>query len=379
MEAKVPSGQERWPNLYAPAAFFGSSLANRLVVAPMTRISATEDGRATPDMAEYYADYARGGFALVISEATYIDEAYSQGFWGQPGIANPRQRDAWRQVVDAVHAVGAPFLLQLYHGGAVNQGNRWRTGTIAPSAVRPVGEQAARYGGSGPYPVPREITRAEMAEVVDSFARAARWAAEAGFDGVEVHGANGYLIDQFLTDHTNLRTDEYGGSVENRVRFACEVLAAVRAAVPADKIVGIRISQTKSNDHSHTWAGGIADAQAIFGRLGAVGDVYIHVSSHTGMGPVFGSRESLAGLARRYSRRPVIACGKLDDPDRAEALITDGQTDLIAMAKAALADPAWPRKILMGETPHRFQPEMISPTATIATTHTWRERMATAG
>jgi 2,4-dienoyl-CoA reductase-like NADH-dependent reductase (Old Yellow Enzyme family) len=102
MDASAQTGRERWPNLFSPARFCGLSLANRLAVAPMTRISATEDGCATPEMAEYYAEYARGGFALVISEATYVDEAHSQGFWGQPGIANSRQRDAWRPVVDAV-------------------------------------------------------------------------------------------------------------------------------------------------------------------------------------------------------------------------------------------------------------------------------------
>lgn len=378
MDTSTEPGRTRWPHLFSGTGLQGLSLRNRLVVAPMTRISAAEDGCASAEMADYYSDYARGGFGLVMTEATYVDEAYSQGFWGQPGMANPRHRESWRPVVDAVHEAGAPFILQLFHGGAVSQGNRWREGTIAPSVVRPLGDQAARYGGSGPYPVPREITRDEMRAVVESFAQAARYAIEAGFDGVEIHGANGYLLDQFLTSYTNLRGDEYGGPVENRVRFSREVLAAVRAAVPPDKVVGIRISQTKSNDFNYSWPGGVEDARAIFGALGAVGDVTIHVSAHKGIAPEFGQELSFAGLARRFSGRPVIACGKLDDPDRAEGLIASGETDLVAMAKAALADPHWPAKRLKGEDPVAFDPEMISPLASLGNTRAWRERSAAA-
>jgi 2,4-dienoyl-CoA reductase-like NADH-dependent reductase (Old Yellow Enzyme family) len=378
MSQREAPGRTCWPNLFSKAEFLGLSLRNRLVVAPMTRISASEHGFATAEMADYYSDYAGGGFGLVITEATYVDEAWSQGFWGQPGMANRRQRDAWRLVVEAVHEAGAPIFLQIFHAGGLNQGNRWRQGTIAPSAVRPPGEQAARYGGSGPYAIPREITREEMRAVVDSFARAAAFAIEAGFDGVEIHGANGYLLDQFLTTYSNQRTDEYGGPVENRVRFSAEVLSAVRAAVPAGKAVGIRISQTKSNDFNYTWPGGADDARVIFGELGAVGDVYIHLSAHKGIAPEFGQPETFAGLARRLSGRPVIACGKLDDPDCAERLVAAGETDMVAMAKAALADPCWPARRLRGEEPKAFQPEMISPLATLATTRGWRERATAA-
>jgi len=165
---------ENYPLLFSDARLGRLELANRLVVSPMTRTSATEDGLATPPMADYYKKFAQGGFGLVSTEATYIDTRHSQGYLNQPGIADATQAQAWRKVVDAVHAAGAKIMMQLIHGGALIQHNFWTQGSIAPSAVRPVGEQAGRYAGAGKFPVPREITRAEMREIVASFAAAAR-------------------------------------------------------------------------------------------------------------------------------------------------------------------------------------------------------------
>lgn len=361
----------RYPTLLSPGGIAGLTTRNRTVVAPMTRTSATLDGCATQQMADYYRAFAEGGWGLVVTEGTYVDRRWSQGYHNQPGIAADAQQEAWRQVVEAVHAAGAPVVMQLFHAGAVNQGNFWAQGSIAPSAVRPKGEQAARYSGKGPFQMPREITRREMAEVVAAFAEAARRAVAIGFDGVEVHGANGYLMDQFLTTYTNLRDDEYGGSVENRVRFHVEVMRAVREAVP-DKVVGVRISQTKTNDLDYSWPGGAEDAKVIFGALGGTGIDYIHVSAHLGVAPVFGGSRSLAGLAKQHGGVAVIANGKLQDAAFAERALASGEGDFAAIAKGALADQAWPAKVAAGTDPVPFDPAMVTPLATLDNVAAWR-------
>ena len=369
-------GLDAYPTLFSPGTLGTVTLANRSIVSPMTRTSATDDGRVTNVMVEYYAEYARGGWGLVMTEATYIDEKHSQGYFHQPGIANKAQQDSWRSVVEAVHREGAPIFMQIFHAGALSQGNHWVDGSIAPSPVTPKGAQAERYNGSGPYRTPREISRNEMDEVVAAYAAAARRAIDVGFDGVEVHGANGYLMDQFLTTYTNQRTDDYGGAVENRVRFHIDVMTAVRAAVDRAVPVGVRVSQTKVNDLAYAWPGGDDDARLVFGKLGEIGNMFVDVSAHLGCGPVFGTDRSLAGLSKRYSGLTHIACGKLHDPAEAERTLAQAEGDFVAIAKGALADPAWPRKIAAGVEPIPFDPGMITPLATLDNTAAWRQRQA---
>jgi len=371
-------GVDTYPFLFSPSQIGNVGLANRAIVSPMTRTSATVDGIVTPQMVDYYAEYARGGWGLIATEATYIDEKHSQGYSQQPGIANAAQQDSWRAVVDAVHEAGVPIFLQLFHAGAVNQGNQWVDGSIAPSAVQPVGEQIDRYDGSGPFQAPREITRDEMDDVAASFAAAAQRAVEVGFDGIEVHGANGYLMDQFLTTYTNHRTDEYGGAIDNRVRYHIDVMAAVRGAVDPAVPVGVRVSQTKVNDLKYSWPGGDTDAKVVFGRLGEIGNIFIDIAAHLGCAPVFDTDNSLAGLAKRYSGLTVIANGKLHDPAEAERALTQENVDFVALAKGALADPAWPRKIAAGNVPIAFDPGMVSPLATLSNTLAWRQRRGAA-
>ena len=172
--------------LFQSAQLGSLELKNRLAVAPMTRVSATEDGLATQAMADYYAKFAKGGFGLIIVEASYVDQKFSQGYHFQPGIATAAQRDAWKVVVDAVHANGAKICMQLVHAGALNQGRNanYETGAIAPSAVTPKGEMLTFYRGEGGYDTPREITTDELIEIKDSFVSAAVHALEAGFDAI---------------------------------------------------------------------------------------------------------------------------------------------------------------------------------------------------
>jgi 2,4-dienoyl-CoA reductase-like NADH-dependent reductase (Old Yellow Enzyme family) len=376
MMPKPPTGNAlgSYPHLFAPGRLGNLELNNRTIVSPMTRASATADGCATRQMADYYAEFARGGWGLVIVEATYVDKVYSQGYLHQPGIADSEQQEAWRPVVEAVHAEGVPIWMQVFHAGAINQGNHWVKGSIAASPVQPKGQQIDRYRGVGPFQTPREITRDEMQQIALAYGEAARRAIEVGFDGVEIHGANGYLLDQFLTTYTNQRADEYGGEIANRIRYHCEVMRAVRTAVPAQAPVGIRISQTKVNDLTYAWPGGVTDAEVIFPALARAGADFIDISAHLGCDPVFDSGLSLAGLAKKFSGLPVIGNGKLQDPAQAEAIIARGEADFAAVAKGALADPAWPHKVAAGDSPLPFDPEMISPLATLDNVADWRRR-----
>jgi 2,4-dienoyl-CoA reductase-like NADH-dependent reductase (Old Yellow Enzyme family) len=332
--------------LWSPIQIGPTGLPNRVALAPMTRISATEDGHATERMVSYYEAYARGGFGLLITEGIYPDTAYSQGYLFQPGIATNEQAQSWAKVVAAVHLAGARIFAQLMHAGAQAQGNRYVDSSVGPSAVAPKGEQLAFYRGDGPYPVPGEITAAQMDEVRDGFVTAALHAKQAGFDGVEIHGANGYLLDQFLTDYLNHRDDSYGGSPGNRVRFAAEICRAVREAVGPDMTVGIRISQSKVSDNDHRWSGGAEEARIIFETLGATGIDFIHTTEYRAAAPAFkDGPESLAALAKQHSGVNVIANGNLDDPETAVSVLRDGSADVVALGKGALANRNWPHRV----------------------------------
>ncbi|MCO5160233.1 MAG: NADH:flavin oxidoreductase [Mesorhizobium sp.] len=357
--------------LFQPFTLGRLLLPNRLVVAPLTRVSATPDGCATDEMVDYYRRYARAGWGLIVSEATYVDDLFSQGYFRQPGIVTDEQVAAWRRVTEAVHSEGGRIVLQLSHAGALGQGNPRNKGTVAPSAIRPAGEIARRYRGMGPYAVPRALDEREIGDVVAAFARAAENAIEAGFDGVEIHGANGYLIHQFLTPDSNRRQDEWGGSLDNRLRFPLAVLRAVRAAVRDDRILGLRLSQSRANDATAVWQDGATEASAIFSAVGHVPRIYLHISSHTGCAPVFDTTLSLAGLARRHSGHPVIANGRLDDKALAQRLLEGNEADLISLGKAAIADPDWPTKVARGEDPAGFHPDMISPVADLTSRAAW--------
>jgi 2,4-dienoyl-CoA reductase-like NADH-dependent reductase (Old Yellow Enzyme family) len=343
------SGQQH-ESLFLPATIGRADLKNRVALAPMTRVSATAEGLATERMVSYYGVYADGGFGLLITEGIYMDEQASQGYLFQPGIATPAQAKAWRPVVERVRAAGAKIFAQLMHAGSQSQGNVYTSSTVGPSAVRPKGAQAAMYRGSGPYPMPEAMSAEQVREVRRAFVRAARLARDAGFDGVELHGANGYLLDEFLTDYLNTRTDEYGGSVANRVRLAAEISSDVAAAVGSEITTGIRISQGKVSDHQHRWAGGEQDAAVIFGTLADTGIDYIHTTEYRALAPAFDSGpKTLAELAKQHSGLPVLVNGHLDDPRDAAAVIESGIGDVITLAKPALANRNWPHLVRAGQ------------------------------
>ncbi|WP_146649579.1 NADH:flavin oxidoreductase [Labilithrix luteola] len=363
----------------APTTIGPLSLRNRLAVAPMSRVSTLGDGFATARMRDYYASFARGGFGLVVTEGTYTDLAHSQAYGRQPGIATDAQAEAWAPIVRAVHEQGTAIVLQLMHAGALSQENGYRPASIGPSAVVPRGTKMSDYGGAGAYALPRAMTEEDIAEVVEGFARAAVRARKAGFDGVEIHGANGYLLDQFLTTYTNQRTDRWGGAVENRIRLTAEVVAASVRAAGAGFVVGVRVSQTKVNDLAYRWPGGSRDAAIVFEELRAAGADYVHLASEGADAAEtarFADGGNVLEVARRVTGRPVIANGGLAEPSRLARLFREEQADLVALGRAALANPDWPLRLARGADFERFDRAMLHPFASLENAEQWRSRTA---
>ncbi len=350
-------------------------LTNRLTVAPMSRVSAGADGTPTDEMAQYYAQFARGGFGLVISEGTYTDTAHSQGYRNQPGLATDAHVTGWRRVTDAVHATGTPMFAQLMHAGAISQGNAHSAGAIAPSAIAPIGQMLEEYGGSGAWPVPREITSAEVDFVVAGFVEAATRARAAGFDGVELHAANGYLLDQFLTVYTNSRTDEYGGTVGNRIRLTARIVGEIRNQVASDFVVGVRLSQTKVNDLTYRWPGGATDAEVIFAAVADAGADYLHIASE-GRNFIdtarFADGRTITAVAKQVTGLPVIANGGMHDMRQAADVLDDGHADLLSLGRGALANPDLPARLADNAELDPFEHAMLSPMATISNARSWR-------
>ncbi|MCS0633113.1 NADH:flavin oxidoreductase [Telluria mixta] len=358
--------------LFEPLALGSLVLPNRLAVAPMTRVSATADGLPTAQIADYYAQFAQGGFGLVITEGVYTDDAYAQGYLHQPGLANAVQRDAWRPIVERVQSCGARVIAQLMHAGALSQGNPYRTGTVGPSAVQPKGRQMTFYRGAGEYAVPTAMTQHDIDTAVAGFAQAAARAREAGFDGIEIHGANGYLLDQFLSEGINLRDDRYGGGIDGRLRLLVDVVDAVRTAVGADYVVGVRLSQAKVNDFTHRWRGE-EEAATIFRTVGGLHVDYVHVTEYEAWQPAFETGPSLAALAKHHGGKPVLANGSLHDPARAMGMVERGEADVVSLGRGALAQADWPRRVRTGVPLASFDPAILSPLADLANADRWRE------
>ncbi|MFG6484895.1 oxidoreductase [Klebsiella quasivariicola] len=341
--------------------------SNRLVVAPMTRISASETGGPGERMKRYYTRFARGGFGTVITEGIYIDDVWSQTYSFQSGLINAEQVHGWREITDSLHRSGSLVIAQIQHSGALSQGNIYRPETVAPSSVRPRGEQLEFYYGKGQYPIPHELTDGQIRDIIRSFAdTAVRAVNEAGFDGVEIHGANGYLLDQFLTDYTNQRTDHWGGDIASRLSLILAVISAVREAVGPDSIVGVRISQGKVNDFNHKWAEGVKGAGSVFSLLAASGLDYIHLTEYEAWQPAFDdSPLSLVEIARQHAPQlTIIANGSVDTGEKAEKVMALG-ADLVAIGKSALANPDWPSRIRENKALREFDRSILSPRADV--------------
>lgn len=331
-------------SLFAPAQLGGLTLQNRLVMAPMTRSRAI--GNIPNElMATYYAQ--RSAVGLVITEGTSPSKD-GLGYPRIPGSYTPEQQEGWRKVAQAVHAGGAKLFIQLMHTGRVAHPLNLPSGgeVIAPSAVAAGGKMHTDQQGPQPHPVPRAMNADDLGRVVAEFVHASRTAIAAGADGVELHAANGYLLEQFLSPGSNQRTDRYGGSIENRIRFVVEVASAVAQAIGGDH-VGIRLSPHGTNGDMKPYEGVDETYRALVSALVPTGVQYVHVVDHSSMGapPV---PAALKASLRAAWPRTMILCGGFDRAS-AEAALAAGQADLIAFGRPLLATPDFVKRLERGQ------------------------------
>lgn len=343
--------------LFTPVAFGALELEHRVVMAPLTRLRSRQPGDVPqPLNAEYYGQRAsRGG--LIIAEATDVSEQ-ARGYPGAPGIYSPEQVEGWKAVTEAVHARGGRIVLQIWHTGRISHSSMQPSGAlpVAPSAIAPAGMHMTRTGEPTPFETPRELELDELPTIVESFAQAARNARAAGFDGVEIHSANGYLLNQFLQDGTNKRADAYGGSIENRARLLLEVVDAVAAAWSADR-VGVRLSPWGRFNDMHD-----SDPAALYGHvgreLGRRGLAYVHVvepradqeSDVNALDPT--APDAGALLKAAFPGKVISAGGYVGETAR--QAILEGRADAVAFGRLFIANPDLAERLKTGAGLNRY-------------------------
>ncbi|WP_232822670.1 NADH:flavin oxidoreductase [Glycomyces dulcitolivorans] len=361
---------ERAAQLLArPSAINGLDLRNRVVMAPMTR-EFSPGGVPDADVAAYYARRAAGGVGLIVTEGTYIGHESTWASARIPRFHGEEQLEGWRRVAEAVHEAGGAIFPQLWHVGATRDPG---TGPVPDADV--LSPSGLALDGS---PKGRAMTRADIDEVLAAYAESAAAAERLGFDGVEIHGAHGYLIDEFLWAGTNHRTDSYGGELASRTRFAAEVVAAVRGAVSPDFPVTFRFSQWKGGAYDARLAENPGELEQLLAPLAAAGVDAFHASTRRYWLPEFdGSDLNLAGWTKKLTGRPVISVGSvgLDKEfmgpegmafqpgttgiekllDRMEG----DEFDMIAVGRSLIADPDWPSRIVKGEQTNPFSAQLL--------------------
>jgi N-ethylmaleimide reductase len=340
------------PSLFSPLQIGPYRLNHRIMMAPLTRMRAEQASFSPrPLNAEYYAQRATPG-GLIIAEASPV-MATGRGNPATPGIYSEQQIKGWREVVDAVHAKGGLIFLQLWHVGRVSHSSFQPGGVlpVAPSAVPIAGlTTMTAQGKAEPYETPRALETDEVADVIESFRQGAINALKAGFDGVEIHGANGYLIEQFLQSHTNLRTDRYGGSIENRARFLMEITQAVIDVWGANR-VGVRLSPYGVANGS-----GEADPMPLYTHviqsLDPLGLAYLHFieprSSGAGRAEVNHQNVPSAMVLFRPIWSGVLITAGGFTGETAEAAIAAGHADAIAFGRIFISNPDLPRRLKHG-------------------------------
>lgn len=329
-------------NLLSPVQLGPYKLPNRIVMAPLTRNRAGVGNVPGQLNAEYYAQRASAG--LIITEAAQVSPQ-GLGYPSTPGIHSPEQVEGWRLVTDAVHQRGGKIFLQLWHVGRISHPSLQPDGAlpVAPSAVAPEG-MAATYQGEQPYVTPRALETAEITGIIEQYRQGAANALAAGFDGVEIHGANGYLLDQFLHDDSNRRTDQYGGSIENRTRLLLEVTEAV-VSVWGSQRVGVRLSPSGTFGSVYD-----SDLKALFtyvvSALNRFGLAYLHLVEPR----VAGNEtvdEPTSDLSTAYFRPifqgTLIAAGGYDR-EQGNAVLASGDADLVAFGRLFISNPDLPQR-----------------------------------
>lgn len=351
MVSELPSHHT---DLFGPVRLGPLTLRNRIVMAPLTRSRAGSAGIPGPLNAEYYAQRASAG--LIVSEATNVSPQ-ARGYAFTPGIYTEEQVAGWRLVTNAVHARGGAIVCQLWHVGRISHPSLQPNGDlpVAPSAVKPNGKAFTEHGFE-PHVTPRALDIEEIAGIVDQYRHATECARRAGFDGVEIHGANGYLIEQFLKDRTNRRTDAYGGSIPNRVRFMVEVVEAVVGAWSADR-VGIRLSPVSpGNDMADS------DPEPLYTyaleQLNRFNLAFLHMIEGATQGP----REVEGGFDLQKLRRifnGLYMANNGYDLALAEKARRENLADLIAFGRLFIANPDLVERLRIGAPLARFERDTL--------------------
>lgn len=358
--------------LFAPFSCDGLSLRNRIVMAPMTR-KRSPGGVPGPQVAAYYRQRAENGVGLIITEGTLVPHLAAGGDVDVPRLYGADAISAWRLVVEGVHDAGARIVPQLWHVGML----RPRSG-VDPRGVLPVGPSGlVRHGVKLGEP----MSDSETGQVIEAFATAAETARQVGFDGIELHGAHGYLIDQYFWSQTNQRHDRYGGDIAGRTRFAAEIVGACRRRVGPRFPIVLRYSQWKLQDYAARLVTTPIELEQFLQPLVDAGVDLFHCSTRYFWQPEFdGSDLNLAQWTKKISGRPVIMVGAVGQRreflDRAHAdvvpfeerlaqvgqLVADGAVDLVAIGRALLADSAWLLKIRHGllDQIRPFKPEALA-------------------
>jgi N-ethylmaleimide reductase len=311
------------------------NLKNRVVMAPMTRSRATAENIPTDIMVEYYAQ--RAGAGLIITEGV-SPSPNGVGYARIPGLYNQAQINGFRKITDAVHAKGGKIFIQLMHAGRVGHKLNLPVGAevVAPSAIAAAGQMYTDKEGMNDQPVPRALTTEEVKSAIDEYVQAAIYAIEAGFDGVELHAANGYLIEQFINPNTNKRADGYGGDIAARSRFLLEISEKKAAAIGANK-VGVRFSPYGAFNDMQPYAE-VEDTYAYLAeKLSDLNIAYLHVLDHSSMGapPV---PQHVKDIIRSRFKNTLILCGGFDK-EQAEAVLEADKADLVAFGKPFISNP----------------------------------------
>ena len=322
--------------LFQPFTSPSMRLKNRVVMAPMTRSRAVDANTPNALMAEYYGQ--RAGAGLIITEGT-SPSPNGLGYARSPGLFNAAHVAGWRQVTDAVHAQGAKIFVQLMHAGRVAHVANLPGGArvVGPTAVVLEGQMYTDAQGMQPHSAPHAMTSADIEEAVGEYVNAARLAIDAGFDGIELHAANGYLLEQFLNANANTRTDAYGGSAEKRNRFTLEVARATVAAIGAER-VGIRVSPYGVFNGTGAFDGVDDQFAALAHELGALKLAYLHLADHSSMGAPEVPAAFKAKLKAAFGGTFIVS-GGFADRGSAERMIEEGRGDLVAFGRAWLGNP----------------------------------------
>ena len=332
--------------LFSPFTLKGFELKNRIGVAPMTRMSSPGDSIPRQDVLDFLVRRAENGAAIVYTEAIVTDYESAQGYPKQSRLITQRQIEAYRPVVKSIQNQGAVAIMQMFHCGRmawpeINPANR----VIAPSPIAP--KQNNPMTGA-PYPKPDEMSHFDIQHVILGFVETARGAVEAGFDGIEIHGAHGYLINNFLSSYSNQRTDEYGGSVENRYRFAHQIIAAVKKVVPENRLLTFRISNWGVADMQVSLFESKAEWQQVIKLLSNEPIDAISVSTYDYSENAFGTNQNMAQITREVTEKPIMICGKIFDRASAEDALKDA--DIVLSAKSILLNPNWVEDVSSGKS-----------------------------